>query len=116
MTVNLIDSYAGLAYLGGNNIIEDNGLAHEAIIFFNRYLYDEHPANHTVSEVPMIVNNDDDLFENFTTPAQLQVSSNGTTSTNSTEDQIPIIGYSYIVGYVDLQANMVPMVSCISTQ
>ena len=37
VTVELIDSYAGLAYMGGNNIIGKTGLAHEAIIFFNRY-------------------------------------------------------------------------------
>ena len=113
VTVELIDSYAGLAYMGGNNIIGKTGLAHEAIIFFNRYLYDEHPQNDTNTEIPLIVNQDDDLFENLTIPTQLQAQTNYTNSTNATgipEDQIPIIGYSYIVGYVDATANMVPMV------
>ena len=110
ITVDLIDSYAGLAYLGGNNIIGKTGLAHEAIIFFNRYLYDEHPANDTISEIPL-VNNNDDLFENLTSPSQLQIIANNTNATGIPKDQIPIIGHSYIVAYVDLSANMVPMVN-----
>ena len=115
VTVELIDSYAGLAFLGGENV--HGGDAQEAVVFFNRNLY---PVNVSISNVSAA--NDDlfvdniDLYEDspdnvtYINGSDVNegmpiIKSNASIPTGNAVDGsgnvIEPIGISYVVGYVD---------------